>query len=200
MRDRKTARGSSHQFDCGRVRRNFALACVPHASPVSRARAGKQVHDKCLKFWSGRRDSNPRPQPWQVEISAIFARSPIAKHAPTDVFLHPRHRIIAALECTGVEQVRTRAPASVEIPHDTAVDRVTDFERSFTAPPSPSGPPHLAHVRIDSGKSRAEQAPNDCTYFARVVPAAFRRSVPFGADTFTCGVEDDSEKRCVSNA
>jgi hypothetical protein len=90
--------------------------------------------------------------------------------------------------------------APVEIPHDTAADRVTDFERSFTAPPSPSGPLHVAHVRIDSGKSGAEQAPNDCTYFARVVPSAFRRSVPFGADTFTCGVEDDSEKRCVSNA
>ena len=50
------------------------------------------------------------------------------------------------------------------------------------------------------GKSRAEQAPNECTYFARVVPSAFRRSVPFGADMFTCGVEGDSQKRCVSNA
>ena len=37
-------------------------------------------------------------------------------------------RAIAALECTGVEQVRTRAPVPVEIPHDTAADRVIDFE------------------------------------------------------------------------
>jgi hypothetical protein len=49
--------------------------------------------------------------------------------------------------------------------------------------PSQLRRPHLAYRTLLMralilGKSRAEQAPNECTYFAPVVPSAFRRSVP----------------------
>ena len=55
-----------------------AVCCSPHASPALTSGAGKRQtgpkdHSKSLtslrKIWSGRRDSNPRPQPWQSYIS-----------------------------------------------------------------------------------------------------------------------------------
>ena len=57
-----------------------ASCCFPHASPVSETRPGKQKtalkdRSKQLLFlseiWSGRRDSNPRPQPWQGCVGAL---------------------------------------------------------------------------------------------------------------------------------
>jgi hypothetical protein len=42
-----------------------------------------------------------------------------------------------------------------------------------------------ARNRTKPAESMREQGPNDCTYFAPIVPAAFCRSAPFGADTFT---------------
>ena len=58
----------------------------PHASPVLTNRAGKQKtvskgrpkqRISLRKFWSGRRDSNPRPQPWQgCALPLSYARTP----------------------------------------------------------------------------------------------------------------------------
>ena len=57
---------------------DYAVWCFPHASPALTSGAGKrqtgpkgpfEVIDFLKKNWSGRRDSNPRPQPWQGYIS-----------------------------------------------------------------------------------------------------------------------------------
>jgi hypothetical protein len=56
---------------------DYAFWCFPHASPALTFGAGKrptaeglfEVTNFLKKNWSGRRDSNPRPQPWQGYIS-----------------------------------------------------------------------------------------------------------------------------------
>jgi hypothetical protein len=52
---------------------DYAVWCFPHASPALTSGAGKQQTAEgpfeainfLTKNWSGRRDANPRPQPWQ---------------------------------------------------------------------------------------------------------------------------------------
>ncbi len=74
----------------GRIRLHDP-ACFPSASPTSTLWPGKQktapkdrfqLLDSLEKIWSGRRDSNPRPQPWQgcaLPLSyARFARAFLA--------------------------------------------------------------------------------------------------------------------------
>ena len=53
--------------------RKSAIVCLPLAYPESERRQGKQgipandvqLSEFLRNFWSWRRDSNPRPQPWQ---------------------------------------------------------------------------------------------------------------------------------------
>ena len=57
-------------------RRVFGHACIHAAPPTPRSRC--HVHLVCsdLNVWSGRRDSNPRPQPWQgCALPLSYARS-----------------------------------------------------------------------------------------------------------------------------
>jgi hypothetical protein len=56
-------------FGRGRTRLTFATASGRQKPPLYPLAFSET-------FWSGRRDSNPRPQPWQVEVGGLLLFPP----------------------------------------------------------------------------------------------------------------------------
>ena len=86
---------------------------VANLRPVPREEkrpSGESLFSALL--WSGRRDSNPRPQPWQSDLSLRWGR------------LEP-HK-----SCSGHCEVRSRPPQSL---HPAAVDVTIDVTKRADA-------------------------------------------------------------------